>query len=149
MSNFDGIAEGTNILAALSGLADGRVSTGLASNAAIPRDGFGNVSDYIVGKFSTPIATTTDRQLVASERSQPHVFAMTITGYSATSDGARDLAAAILNTLLGFSPNGSNATPLKATGGYAFTKLDASGAPVRYEQGVFLRTTINMAPDGS
>lgn len=147
MNPFDGSTEIENIIARLKTLVGGRVfESGVPDEAELDRYADGSVKPYIVGKFTTPIGALRDRRAGVGERKQQQVLGMTIVAYSGHAADIRPTTNSILDLLLDWAPNGTNATALHSMGGYSFTRSKTASAPTRFERGTHFETTINMAP---
>lgn len=143
--SFDGIAERRAIISRLKVLCGGRVYEGMRDEVDLKRHDDGSVKPYITVMFATPFASQKERGMGVGESGQPHILRMTVTAFGGDASDVGDTVAEIVKLLLDFQPNGSNATPLAAKGGFSFSRRDAQSKPTRFAQSAFFSTTINMS----
>jgi len=142
----DGVAERSATVAKLqAALAPAKVYRGIPDDALLDRNAMGAVLPYCVIKFAGPVPTRRDRRIAVGEEKQPVIMAVLVTAYAVSQEDADDLAADIVNALLGWAPDPDNATPYAAAGGYAFGTMSPTNKPSRFEEGISFQTTLNMA----
>jgi hypothetical protein len=140
------MAESDAIMARLATLAGGRVEEGLTDDMLLARYAVsGVIKPYINVQFGAPIPSPLDRGMGVGEDKQPYVLAFTVECYGADSRTARLLAVAVRNLLINWEPNGTNANPIKGSGGYSYTRPIEQSKPTRFEEGCFFVVTINQS----
>lgn len=142
---FNAYAERANIMGTLDDLAGGRVwKTEVPGNFILPRDTNQRIRPYLLVRFARPFASARDRG-IGNETKQPHIMPFTVTAFAGDPDSAELLAGAVGDKLVGWSPNGSAASPIKATGGYNFTVADTGSYPIRFAEAAFYTTVVNLS----
>lgn len=147
--NFTGIAESDDITARLKTLAGGRVVEDMPDDQQLPKDKAGFVKPFLIVYYGSPIPAPHDRALGVGERGQPHVLPINVDCCGPDGDTCKRMMGSVMDLLLDFQPNHGNATPLKASGGYQYTRRASQTRPSIFVKGVSFVTTINLAPNQS
>lgn len=144
-ANHTGYTERQNILAQVADLAGGRIFDGKPSDQQLAKSG-GQVKPYAIVMFGRPIPATGDRGMGVGEEKQPYIMACTFACIASIQDDAARLAARITERLIGWLPNGDNATPMKGAGGFSYQRFIAANMPSLFEEQASFETTINLSP---
>ena len=141
--SFDGKAERAAIMTRYSALAGGRgFKTEVPGTVTLPRFTDQRIKPYYVVRFATPFATERQRSIMG-EAAQPHILAFTVLAYGGDADAAEALQVEVAKLSVGWQPT-PNATPIKATGGYAQSVADTGSYPMRFLEMGFYRTIVNL-----
>lgn len=149
---FDTTAARRNITARLADIGltipDYTNFRGIPDDALVPKYSSGRIKPYGAVKFAGPIPTAKGRGLALDESQQPHILAVMFIGYGGTQEEAEDVSIAGANLLVGFLPDGGNATALKASGGYSFPSSATGNQPSRYKEAVTFQCVMGQDVTG-
>lgn len=141
--DFTGEAEEDWILATLKTLAGGRVwETQVPDDVDLPRIPDGGVKPYIVVRFAEPLSSAQGRNIATGEQGQPQRLSFTVLVVGSDADSVKAVSRAHRRLLLGAQPS-SLATPIKSSGGFAYSDSEAGSRPTRFNRATFYVTIIN------
>lgn len=140
-----GEAETAAILTQLA--AAGDVMDGVPDDATLPVDWTGAETPYMVPLFLPPTPAARGRSLGVSEKGQPQVFPFQVTYIGPTEAAVRTLRIAGDDALIGWSPNGDNATEIKAVGSRVPPSLSTADVPSQVRLIRYYETRIGAEVD--
>lgn len=150
MTNFDGVAEETSVLALLNSLqtTGGRVLDDAPDETSIPVDGYGRPMPYIVASFGVPFQSGAKNGVAFADtaRTIPYTMTMVIGVYAGTRDDLNEAYQEMMSALVGFEPNGDNALPLTVPYAYNQSSKGTATRPSIYGKVVAAQTTVNLSP---
>lgn len=126
-------------------LVGGRVLDWVPDDYALPTDANGAIRPYLVVNFPPLLPQARDRSL-GGEEEQPQVMTVVVNCFAASGDTARQVAAAVRKTFIGWSPS-TTASEITTGPGGAFAARTGSPAGSRYLETVALVATINLGPE--
>lgn len=142
MAQFDGTAETEAIIARAATLAGGRIFDGVPDDAAMPANPDGSVKPFIAVLTSDPVPTARGRGL-GKETVQPHIMAVAFVCVTSNTTDSRNLAAAVTDLFLGWSPS-ATADEMIAAGGQGFPLQATEYTPSRIVRTRRFTTVLNL-----
>lgn len=144
MADFTGETEEETILAALKTLVGGRVwETQVPDDDELERLTDGGVKPYIIVRFAEPSASAQGRNIATGEQGQPQLLSFSVDVVGGDADSVKSTAREQRRLLVGMRPSGS-ATPIRSSGGQAYSNSEAGSRPTRFKRTTFYRTIFNV-----
>lgn len=144
MADFTGEIEEDTILAALKTLVGGRVwETQVPDDDELERLTDGGVKPYIIVRFAEPSASAQGRNIATGEQGQPQLLSFSVDVVGGDADSVKATAREQRRLLVGLRPSDS-ATPIRSSGGQAYSNSEAGSRPTRFKRTTFYRTIFNV-----
>lgn len=141
--DFTGEAEEDWILETLGTLVGGRVwETQVPDDVDLERLTDGGVKPYIIVRFAEPSTSAQGRNIATGEQGQPQLLSFTVIVVGGDADSVKFTSRAQRRLLVGAQPS-AGATPIKSSGGFAYSDSEAGSRPTRFKRSTFYRTIIN------
>lgn len=143
MADFTGEVEEDSILAVLRTLVDGRVwETQVPDDVDLERETDGGVKPYMIVRFAEPGASSQGRNIATGEQGQPQLLSFSVEVIGGDADSVKATSREQRRLLVGMRPSDSS-TPIRSSGGNAYSNADSTSRPTRFKRATFYRTIIN------